>query len=93
MWYNHFAMVRIWFKVIKDNRTVGQYVYESDEKFTYARFGEYIAAGCYALDKATPVIIRSHIMNFAKYNHVKFSPDDFVEKVDFDKLTIENLDR
>ncbi|MBR1868007.1 MAG: hypothetical protein IJ800_05455 [Clostridia bacterium] len=86
-------MVRIWFKVIKDNKTKKQHVYENDEKFTYSHFSEYVAAGCYALDEATPVIIKNHIMNFAKYNSVKFSPDDFVEKVDFDKLVIENLDR
>ncbi len=86
-------MVRIWFKVVKDNKTVKQFVYENEEKFTYSHFSEYISAGCYALDEATPVIIRNHIMNFAKYNGVKFVPSDFVEKVDFDKLTIENLDR
>ena len=86
-------MVRIWFKVVKDNRIVKQYVYENDEKFTYAHFTDYVSAGCYALDEATPVIIRSHLMNFAKYNHLKFVPDDFVEQVDFDRLTLENLDR
>ena len=87
------VMVKIWFKVIKDNKIQKQYVYENDEKFTYSHFGDYISAGCYALDEATPVLIRSHIMNFAKYNTVKFTPDDFVESVPFDKLTVENLDR
>ncbi|MBO4262686.1 MAG: hypothetical protein J5903_02750 [Clostridia bacterium] len=86
-------MVKIWFKVIKDNKTVKQYTYENEEKFTYSHFSDYISAGCYALDEATPVILKNHIMNFAKYNHVKFTPDDFVESVDFDKMTIENTDR
>ena len=85
-------MVKLWFKVIKDDKTVKQYVYENEEKFTYSHFGEYISAGCYALDEATPLIIRSHIMNFAKYNSVKFTPSDFVEKFDFDRLLVENLD-
>ena len=85
-------MVRLWFKVIKDDKIVKQYEYSSEEKFTYSKFTEYISAGCYALDEATPVIIRNHIMNFAKYNSVKFVPSDFVEKVDFDRILVENLD-
>lgn len=85
-------MVKLWFKIIKDNRIVQQTTISHDEKFTYANFGEYITEGCYELDAATPIIIRSHIMNFAKYNHVNFRPSDFVEQVDFDKLTVENLD-
>ena len=84
-------MVRIWFKAIKDNKIQKQYVYENDEKLTYSHFADYISAGCYQLDEATPVIIRHHIMNFAKYNGVKFLPSDFVESVSFDNLTIENI--
>ena len=30
-------------------------------------------------------------MNFAKFNHVKFLPRDFVEGVDFDYLLLENI--
>ena len=85
-------MVKIWFKVIKNDHIVKQFVYENEEKFTYSHFGEYVSAGCYALDEATPIIIRSHIMNFAKYNGVNFLPSDFVENVSFDRLRIENLD-
>lgn len=86
-------MVKLWFKIMQDNKIVKQTTISHDEKFTYANFGEYISEGCYALDSATPLIIRHHIMNFAKYNHVNFLPSDFVEHVDFDKLVVENLDR
>ena len=84
-------MVKLWFKVIKDDKIVKQFVYESDEKFTYSRFSEYISQGCYALDEATPLILRNHIMNFAKFNGVRFLPSDFVEFVGFDRLQVENL--
>ena len=92
MCYND-GMVKLWFKIIRDNKIVAQTTTSHDEKFTYADFGEYIIEGCYALDVATPLIIRNHIMNFAKYNHVNFLPSDFVEHVEFDKLVVENLDR
>ncbi len=84
-------MVRIWLKVIKDNKIVEQTIYERDEKFTYSHFIEYVSEGCYNLDISTPVIIKTHLFNFAKYNGVKFVPSDFLEKVDFDSLFIENL--
>ena len=32
-----------------------------------------------------------HIFNFAKFNHVRFLPRDFVEGVDFDYLLLENI--
>ena len=86
-------MVRLWFKVMKNDRIVRQTVYEKDEKFTYSLFHDYISAGCYELDLSTPLIVKNHLFNFAKYNGVKFLPDDFTEPVDFDRLVVENLDR
>ncbi len=85
-------MVKLWFKVLTDNKIQKQFVFESEEKFTYSHFADYIAAGANALDESTPVIIKNHIMNFAKYNNVKFLPSDFLEQVKFDKMVVENLD-
>ncbi len=85
-------MVRLWIKVLRDNKIVKQTTVDRDEKFTYANFADYISEGCYRLDEATPLIIRHHIMNFAKFHRVVFLPSDFVEKVDFDKLVVENLE-
>ncbi len=86
-------MVKLWIKIIKENRIAKQTEVFRDEKFTYALFQEYISEGCYALDVSTPVIIRNHIMQFAKYNVVEFKAGDFMESVDFDKMTVENLNR
>ena len=41
----------------------------------------------------TPVIVKNHLFNFAKYNGVKFVKSDFLEPIDFDRLVVENLDR
>ena len=78
-------MVRLWIKVLRDNKIVKQTTVDRDEKFTYANFADYISEGCYRLDE-------HHIMNFAKFRRVVFLPSDFVEKVDFDKLVVENLE-
>ncbi len=83
--------MRIWAKVIIDGRIKKQYVYERAEQVTYSKMFEYLAEICSALDVPTPVLVKAHIFNFAKFNHVKFTASDFVESISFDQLFIENL--
>jgi hypothetical protein len=84
-------MFRIWAKVITDGKIIKQTTYESNEKFSYSNFFEYLAAICSELDIATPVLIKPHIFNYAKFNTVRFLPRDFAEPVNFDKLVLENI--
>ena len=86
-------MVKLWIKVIKDDKIVKDTVVEKFEKFEYSSFTDYLSEACYALDLATPVVIKNHIFNYAKYNVVRFVPSDFLEPVDFDYVWVENLDR
>ena len=83
--------MRIWAKVITDGRIKKQFVYELNEQLVYSKMFEYMAEICSALDVPTPVVVKAHIFNFAKCNHVKVLPRDFVEAVPFDHLFIENL--
>lgn len=83
--------MRIWAKLITDGRIRKQYVYERDEKLTYSRFFDYLTEICQELDIPTPVLTKTHIFNFAKFNHVKFPPRDFVESFPYDQLFLENL--
>lgn len=84
-------MVKLWIRTFKDDKMQKQTVVERDEKFYYSLFDEYLTEGCYALDEATPVIIKQHIMNFAKYRMTVFKPSDFIESVSFDRMVVENL--
>ena len=85
-------MFRIWAKIIKEGKIVRQFVYENtEEKLTYSHFLNYLFDICRELDCPTPVLLKTHIFNFAKFNHVRFLPRDFVEEVDFDYLLLENL--
>ena len=86
-------MVKLWFKTIKDGKIVKQTVYEDIEKFEYGLFNEYVIRGCNKLDEATPIIIRNHIIEFAKFHMVTFNSSDFIDYITFDKLVVENLDR
>ncbi len=84
-------MIRIWAKVLKNNKIKKQYVFEKSENMDYSMFFDYLREICENLDIATPVLIKTHLFNYAKYNVVRFSADDFMESIDFDKLVLENI--
>lgn len=84
------SMIKIWAKVIKKGKIAKQYVLEKNEIMDYSLFYDYVREICENLDIPTPVIIKTHLFNYAKYNTVKFIKDDFIENPDFDKLVLEN---
>ena len=84
-------MFKIWAKVIKDGKIVKQLTYERAEKFSYSEFFTYLADICEELDIATPVLMKPHIFNYAKFNTTRFLPRDFAEPVSFDRLVLENI--
>ncbi|MCM1438501.1 MAG: hypothetical protein NC131_04740 [Roseburia sp.] len=84
-------MFKIWAKIFKDGKIEKQLTYEREGKFSYGEFFNYLADVCEGLDIATPVLLKTHIFNFAKFNTVRFLPRDFAEAVDFDRLVLENI--
>ena len=74
-----------------DGRIRQQFVYEKPEKLTYSHFFDYLSEIAQILDIPTPVLLKTHIFNFAKFNHVKFIGRDFVESLGYDHLFLENL--
>ena len=83
-------MIRIWAKAIKNGKIIRQCVLEKSENMDYSKFYEYAREICETLDIPTPVIIKTHLFNYAKYNTLKFKPEDFMESVPFDRLVFEN---
>lgn len=84
-------MFRIWAKVMTDGRIVRQMTFEREGQFTYAQFFNYLAEICDELDIPTPLLLKPHIFNYAKFRHVVFRPADFMEQVSFDRLVLENI--
>lgn len=84
-------MIRIWAKVLKNNKIIKQFVFERAESMDYSQFFDYLREICENLDIATPVLIKTHLFNYAKYNVVRFNKDDFMESIEFDKLVLENI--
>ncbi len=83
-------MFKIWAKVIDDHKIRRDYLYHSADKFNESEFLYYLSDICHELDIPTPVVLQSHIRNYNLFNIAKFKPSDFVEKVNFDTLQLEN---
>ena len=83
--------MKFWAKTIKDNKISTQTVWERDGRINWAEMHDYMTEIAYQLDIPTPIVIKTHLFNFAKFNHVKFLKSDFVEKIDFDYLLVENI--
>ncbi|MCD8372670.1 MAG: hypothetical protein LUD27_05150 [Clostridia bacterium] len=84
-------MFKIWARIEKDHKIVKQITYENTRKFAWGEFFNYLADICEELDIATPVLLKTHIFNYAKFNRVRFLPRDFAEVVDFDGFILENI--
>ena len=86
-------MIKIWAKVIKEDKIIKQTVLIKEEQLDYGNIPTYVYEICETLDLPSPIILKSHILNYAKYNYVRFSSTDYVESIDFDKFIIENTNR
>ena len=84
-------MIKIWAKVMKKGKIARQFVLEKHEVMDYSLFYDYLREICENLDIPTPVVIKTHLFNYAKYNTVRFIKDDFLETPDFDRLVLENI--
>jgi hypothetical protein len=84
-------MIKIWAKVMKKGKILKQFTLVKEENMDYSIFFDYVREICENLDIATPVIIKTHLFNYAKYNVLRFTADDFMEEIDFDKLILENI--
>lgn len=84
-------MVKIWAKVLSKGKIIKQYTLVKEENMDYSMFFDYLREICENLDVPTPVLIKTHLFNYAKYNVLRFSSDDFLEQINFDRLVLENI--
>ena len=83
-------MVRIWAKIMVNNKLKKDMIYESIDSFRIDDLHLYMREICHKFDVGTPIVLKTHKKNFLEFNTCTFLPRDFVETVNFDKLVIEN---
>lgn len=86
-------MVKMWGRTFYEHKTVKSFTLEKSVKNEWHDFWDYVSEICYNMDIATPIVMKKHLFDYAKYNYVRFDKSDFVETVDFDYLLIENVAR
>lgn len=82
-------MVKMFAKTIKNEKVQKTYKFELDEDFEIDHFYDYMKSVCDHFDSPTPIVLAKHIRDYIIFGLVTFRPDDFIEKVFFDKLVIE----
>ena len=80
-------MVKIWCKVIKNERIIKSHVLEIDEANT--SFFDMLKNLCEKLNIPTPVLLDKHVYDFNVFNISTFKADDFIESINFNRLTLQ----
>lgn len=81
--------MRIWFKLLKNNHLLQDYMYEdsSNETRTHKVFRG-VEEASHALDLGKPIWLDATVADFKRYARARFTKDCFIEEIDFDYLEI-----
>ncbi len=81
--------MRIWFKIMKENRLLKDMTItdDSDETRTHKIFGA-LERACYEFDLEKPVWLDANISEFQRHAKARFTQDSFIEQIPFDFLEI-----
>lgn len=81
--------MRIWFKVFKDNHLLMDTTIENNSSDTRThKVFQAVEECCYAFNLSKPIWLESTIKEFQHHARARFTPDSFMEEVDFDYLEI-----
>ena len=86
-------MIKISAKLVKNHKTIKTASYNSVNEYDSNDFYLYISTLARSLDIETPIIIAYHRECFESFNSVILTADDFIDKINFDYMFIENDDR
>jgi MinD superfamily P-loop ATPase len=84
-------MFKIWAKIMKNHKLVKDIIYTNYNSFNGDDFFEYVMEICKELDIETPIILNKHLNYLEEFNSTKFDSSDFIDKVKFDFLVLENV--
>jgi hypothetical protein len=85
-------MLKIWGKIISDNRIIKDEVVVSEINGSYQdNLKACISELCYKFDIATPYWLKSNINEYNKRHKTSFDENNFIEEMYFDTFMIEEL--
>jgi hypothetical protein len=86
-------MLRIWGKIIKNNKIIMDHVVSCDIDGSYQdNLKQCILELCYKFDIEKPYWLPSNLDEYNKRGKTSFNENNFIETIDFDKFVIEELE-
>ncbi|MBR5765469.1 MAG: hypothetical protein IKX95_01690 [Lachnospiraceae bacterium] len=85
--------MRIWAKLIGDNRIIKDMVVEntSDDTRTHKIF-DAMETICHEFDLSKPIWLDATVKDFKRHSKCRFLRDNFIDSIDFDYLEIQVLE-
>ncbi len=85
--------MRIWGKLIKDNRLLRDTVITDDRNDTRThKVFNCLEQICYEFDLSKPIWLDSSIAEFQKHSKTRFNRDSFIEEINFDYLEFQVIE-
>ena len=81
--------MKYWVKTMIGDKKIIDKLIEVKTPLTYPNFSSILRSICETVDLDTPLALPAHYKHLTRFNSVKFLPDDFIARVDFDYLFIE----
>ena len=82
-------MFRMWIKEFKDNRMLKDItIYDDSEDTRTHKIFNALNKACVKFDLGNPIWLEQNIKDFKRTGKCRFTPDSFVETIDFDYLEI-----
>lgn len=86
-------MIKIWGKIIKNNKIIKDTVVISNKEGTYQeKLKECIIEICEKFDIQKPYWLPTNMEEYNKRNKTIFNYHNFMEEINFDKFVIQELD-
>ena len=83
------SIMRIWFKIFKDNHLLRDTVVEDDSEDTRThKIFHALEQACYEFDLGKPIWLDATVAEFKRHDKARFYQDNYVEQIDFDFLEI-----
>lgn len=83
--------MKLWATTVSGEKITRSLVYEYDSISNEDEFVSVLQQVCEQMDVPTPVVTYINFNHYVMFNNTRFKPRDFVEYVDFDHMTIENV--
>lgn len=81
--------MRIWTKLIRNEKISKDYVYHLPANYNINKLELYMSDICNALDVETPILIKKHYHHLYFFHNTTFYKEDFIDKIQFDKMVCE----